>query len=163
MDRNQRRPGRRRSQEDGGVWWAPRPGPGITAHTHSHTHNTIIITIQLYVHHLLTGVARDILGSLILKFPREPAVYCHILVETPTEARRLVEEEGSQTKKTWLQKTRRAGELLFRALLPLLVKTVLSSLGLLTVLHQEQENWRKKSMKSARHCKPALKHMLLTL
>jgi len=82
------------------------------------------------------------------------------LVETPTEARRLVEEEGSQTKKTWLQKTRRAGELLFRALLPL-VKTVLSSLGLLTVLHQEQENWRKKSMKSARHCKPALIHTLL--
>jgi len=83
------------------------------------------------------------------------------LVETPTEARRLVEEEGSQTKKTWLQKTRRAGELLFRALLPGLVKTVLSSLGLLTVLHQEQENWRKYSMKSARHCKPALIHSLL--
>jgi len=61
----------------------------------------------------------------------------HFLVETPTEARRLVEEEGSQSKKTWSQKTRRAGELLFRALLPLLVKTVLSSLGLLTGLHQE--------------------------
>jgi len=76
MDRNQRRPGRRRSQEDGDVWWAPRQGPDITAHTHSHTHHTIIVTIQLYVHHLLTGVARDFLGSLILKFPWEPAVYC---------------------------------------------------------------------------------------
>merc|ERR1711862_1056238 len=85
------------------------------------------------------------------------------LVEMPTEARRLVEEEGSQTKKTWLQKTRRAGELLFRALLFLLVKTVLSSLGLLTVLHQEQENWREKSIKSAWHYKPALIHTLLIL
>ena len=52
-----------------------------------------------------TGVVRDILGSPILKFPQEPAVYFNFsLVEMPTEERRLVEEEGSQTKKTWLQK-----------------------------------------------------------
>jgi len=37
----------------------------------------------------------------------------------PAEERRLVEEDGSFSKKTWLQKmpNRRAGELLFRALL----------------------------------------------
>jgi len=40
--------------------------------------------------HLWAGMVRDILGSPILKFPQEPAVYFHVSL---VEARRLVEEE----------------------------------------------------------------------
>jgi len=101
MDRNQRRPGCRRSQEDGDAWWAPRQGPGITAHTHSHTHITIILTIQLHIQHCMTGVARDILGSLILTFPPEPAV-----TSTSWSRRRLKQEDWLKKKD---RKQRRPG------------------------------------------------------
>jgi len=87
------------------------PGPGTVF---SHTYTATCITPSLPSPPTLsglasiypwTGVVRDILGSSILKFPQEPAVYFYFsLVEMPTEERRLVEEEGSQTKKTWLQK-----------------------------------------------------------
>lgn len=80
MDRNQRTPGCRRSQEDGGVWWAPVPGPDTVF---SHTFTATCISQSLPSPPTLsglasiypwTGVVRDILGSMILKFPQEPAV-----------------------------------------------------------------------------------------
>jgi len=48
-------------------------------------------------------------------------------ISFPRSGRRLVEEEGPLSKKTWQRKTSEAGELLPRALPPLLVKTVLVS------------------------------------
>merc|ERR1712050_87724 len=123
--------------------------PPLATHTHSHLHFTIIVTIRVYFHHLWTGVVRDILGSLILKFPREPAVYRHFPWSRCRPKKEDLVAEDEKSRRAPVQGPAAS----------LLVKTVLSSPGLLTGLHQGREDWRKKCLALL----ATLTHMLLTI
>jgi len=86
-------------------------------YTHHASHSQFLHHRHFRNHiHLWAGVVRDILGSLILKFPQEPAVYFHV---TP----------GRSKKTGWVQKKTRTWW-----------RPVLSSPGLLTCLHQAEED-----------------------
>jgi len=84
-------------------------------YTHHASHSQFLHHPHFRNHiHLWAGVARDILGSLILTFPQEPAVYFHV---SPGGSKKT----GWVQKKTWW-------------------RPVLGSPGLLTCLHQGQED-----------------------
>jgi len=85
--------------------------------THHASHSQFLHHRHFRNHiHLWAGVVRDILGSLILKFPQEPAVYFHV-------------SPGRSKKTGWAKKKTRTWW-----------RPVLSSPGLLTCLHQAEED-----------------------
>jgi len=86
-------------------------------YTHHASHSQFLHHRHFRNHiHLWAGMVRDILGSLILKFPQEPAVYFHV-------------SPGRSKKTGWVQKKTRTWW-----------RPVLSSPGLLTCLHQAEED-----------------------
>jgi len=85
-------------------WWAPAPGPALAPGPH-HTVTTATVSSPL----LLALRSPDGRGWVMLGSPniaaRVSRPTLHLTLPLAGCGRRLVEEEGSSSKKTWLRKT----------------------------------------------------------
>lgn len=82
--------------------------PSLATHSQPHAYHNHCLHHQNYRVSFYLPLDGRGQGHIRVFDPKIPArasrLFYFSLVEMPTEERRLVEEEGSQTKKTWLQK-----------------------------------------------------------